>query len=635
MASSNAAIAKAKVASMEQADAQIQLVLATGAEMKARLKREQERTRMAENTVRNAWRDILRLAKTEELRAEIAIVSQSHERDVELREAAVRSALAEIESLEQQQVQAVRSHMRQLDRLFEIQSRRVSETEAEFEADLARLEREWETEKASMVAKHRALRLEVLHILRAAREEEDSRLSSMEADFQQARETVRRRALERIHTLQTEMDVVIEGLERAFEEAHARYIAATDHRTQDFKTLTAKGQRDGELKEQQRRLMKRLQQQLHYWQGKLAHSLREADEKAAVLTTQRDTLAGHLAKLKGELSSAQGQSQARLKALAIATQSAQHSLDERLALARRILGLAEAVRALEGQETRMRVGSTATMNQAMDGGMSYDGNGTGDGGMYDDAGGVNGDGQQQEQQQMWNTGGEQQQQQQQQGGAGGAASASAVAASIVRDVLTSTAIEHGITVNGDADGAAVQDALANAVAVVAPAATRCLAEGVETAEELDGFYGRMNSVLLEKVALERRRDRVQAENQELRAALRQVLSGLTLGGLGGGGAGSGTLLGPLTQRLAGTSGSGAAGSSGHGGSAKNVVADNLLKGPNPLLVVNGRTGLDPAAAATMAVIKGPRVLAQQEAVMIASNYAKLAGAGGGGRQRAR
>ena len=69
------------------------------------------------------------------------------------------------------------------------------------------------------------------------------------------RPALKRRNLEQIHVLQSEMDAVMEGLERKLEEAHLAYLTNTDHRTQDFKVLSERGQHDTQMNERQQRAL--------------------------------------------------------------------------------------------------------------------------------------------------------------------------------------------------------------------------------------------------------------------------------------------------------------------------------------------------------------------------------------------
>jgi tetratricopeptide (TPR) repeat protein len=272
------------------------------------------------------------------------------QRDLEWRNAAIEGMLNDLDDEEEHECYAIRVHSEKLDKLIALQERRIEDLRVAFVAEVRRMKEDHEMERADMIGASKALRTEILHFMRAIREDEEAKLSALEAEAAQNKEQQRRRALERIHALQTDMDSAIEILEKAFEEAHSRYLSNTDQRTQDFKTLSARGQHDTQMKERQRRAIKRLQLRLQYHQNKLAYLVREADDKNDALAVERDAIGRQLLALKVRWGQAQEVSSLRLKALAVAAKKAKAQLGEHLALASRILLAAETIRQLEPAE---------------------------------------------------------------------------------------------------------------------------------------------------------------------------------------------------------------------------------------------------------------------------------------------
>lgn len=108
---------------------------------------------------------------------------------------------------------------------------------------------------------------------------------------------------------------------------------------------------------------------------------------------------------------------------------------------------------------------------------------------------------------------------------------------------------------------AAMDAAAYAdVRAAAELESRLMRETVESGEldALELFWRRYNKALMDKLVLERRRDALRAENEQLQAVLRQCMDGT-------------------------------------------MVTDATMKASdgNPLFVVNGRTGINPAVAAAL------------------------------------
>lgn len=71
--------------------------------------------------IQNTWRKIMRLAKVESLRKDIEIVSQNHERDVDRKDAIIQMLDRDVEEAEEQYQIALRQHLRNMDRLIDLQ----------------------------------------------------------------------------------------------------------------------------------------------------------------------------------------------------------------------------------------------------------------------------------------------------------------------------------------------------------------------------------------------------------------------------------------------------------------------------------------------------------------------------------
>jgi hypothetical protein len=112
--------------------------------LRERQLREQHYAHLNNIKIHNQWRKIMRMAKVEELRREIEILSQNHEREVDRKDAIVQMLDRDLEEAEEQYGLAVRGHMMILDSLLDLQYQRMKALEAQFNADLKALEDEFE-----------------------------------------------------------------------------------------------------------------------------------------------------------------------------------------------------------------------------------------------------------------------------------------------------------------------------------------------------------------------------------------------------------------------------------------------------------------------------------------------------------
>lgn len=328
------------------------LAKAAYASLSARLEVEQKAQGQATAAIHGTWRKIMRVVKTDELKAEAQSLSAEFERDLERRDAMTVVLVQGIADADALHDSAASQHSQHVDQLMTIQRDRLATLESDYQAASEAIQRSFSNERARMTAQHSSLRFELQHTLKAAREDEAAKSSAARAEFEQLRESMKRRNLERIHILQSDMDGAIEALERAFESAHLAYLQATDARTQDFKALSERGQHDTALNDRQQRALRRLNRLLQVWRSSMAHSVRESEGRNASLQTERDTLARHLDELKASMARARESTASRLKALCVHAQEAKTVLGEQIDLAQRILVQAELMRPLETDDEK-------------------------------------------------------------------------------------------------------------------------------------------------------------------------------------------------------------------------------------------------------------------------------------------
>ena len=87
----------------------------------------------------NQWRKLMRLVKVEDLRKEIEIISQHHEREVDRKDAIIQVLDRDLEDSEEQYQMALRAHLVMVDRLIDLHNDKLGGAELEFEKDLREL----------------------------------------------------------------------------------------------------------------------------------------------------------------------------------------------------------------------------------------------------------------------------------------------------------------------------------------------------------------------------------------------------------------------------------------------------------------------------------------------------------------
>ena len=302
----------------------------------------------------NQWRKLMRLVKVEDLRKEIEIVSQNHEREVDRKDAIIQMLDRDLEDSEDQYQMALRAHLLITDKLIDLHNARLRGLEFEFEKDMQELIDEFDAERSEIVSMHARHKKELLDIMALMESEFNEQEADARQEFESLREEIKNKNQEDYNVLRFTLEGLIEELERHFDSAHANYMATTEQRTQDFKNLSIKDQQSAKTIETQMRRLQRLQDSLASWKTKLASNGRKCEERNRALKEEKDAISKHFQELKGRMNKFREREGRRLQELTINSQGSISTLREKLSKAERILKLAELTRKLETEREKVR-----------------------------------------------------------------------------------------------------------------------------------------------------------------------------------------------------------------------------------------------------------------------------------------
>jgi dynein regulatory complex subunit 2 len=478
--------------------------------LKGDLQRERGYSQTNKLKIQNNWRKIMRLAKVESLRKDIEVISQNHERDVDRKDAIVQMLDRDLEESEEQYQMALRSHLQNIDTLIDLQDARLLALENDFESDLRTLEDEFNAEREEIEKQHATEKTELLDIMAAVEADERERETETRHAHEQIREEIRNRNTEEINVLRITLESQIEELERHFESAHLNYLQNTDQRTQDFKYLTTQDQtlsKDIEIK-----LLKieRLKQSLAHWRSKISQNNRECTQRNTALKSEKDAIATHFQELKSRMNKFRVTESRRLLELTQNTRTARSQMNDNLKLARRIISLAELARNLETKREQVMPFSSNRNDTEI---------------------------------------GEQINETPEQ----------LRAAEELTELMTACTPSAGKRLNDVVETEGKEGERNSAQSFGSTSNGNSIPEW----EYLQIFFKRFNEVNLDKLTVERERDRLRRENSELQGILKQYIEGIS-------------------------------------------VNEEVLSRPNPLLVVNGRSNMrrPPVRHAAPAVLDG-------------------------------
>ena len=303
--------------------------------------------------IHSQWRKIMRQAKVDDLRSDIEILSQNHERDVDRKDAITQMLDRDLEDSEEQYQMALRGHSQIVDSLMDLQYMRMKDLHENFLQNLKVLEDEFESEFTEIANTNSRHRKEMSDMMDAMESEFAEVEAEAKHDFESQREEIKNKNSEDYNVLKISLESTIDELERHFDQAHVAYLSSTDARTESFKHLTRSDAQSARIIEKRMRRLMRLQDSLTHWRTKISSNSREWDTRNKALRSEKDIMAQHYHRLKASMDKfRQGEGQ-RLKALSLNSRQSIDELKQKVEMAERILHLAELCRKLETEAEKV------------------------------------------------------------------------------------------------------------------------------------------------------------------------------------------------------------------------------------------------------------------------------------------
>eukprot|EP00052_Salpingoeca_macrocollata_P007520 m.60516 g.60516 ORF g.60516 m.60516 type:complete len:504 (-) comp16099_c0_seq2:74-1585(-) len=321
--------------------------------LKEKLEHEEKNARINLKKLNAQWRDILRKAKSEELKKEITILAQTFERVVDHKDSVLQALLADLSEVEQQDARAARMHLRNMDRLIQLQEERMAQLQALFNTDLQEIKDEFMSERQLLLQQQEQQVGELKDVLFAMKLLYEDREADALADFNSKRDEVRAQSLDARSTLKAALEAKVAELWEQFQLAQRNYERTTEDKMSEFERLRGRDQQSAKTIDQQTRRLARIQEKIAACKHKLTATARDAEERHKTLRQEKDTAVGHVGSLKTQMARARTRDKDGLGELAVKTKRTQEVLQAKLAQAQKILKLGEIARKLETEEEKV------------------------------------------------------------------------------------------------------------------------------------------------------------------------------------------------------------------------------------------------------------------------------------------
>ena len=183
------------------------------------------------------WRKIMRITKTEQLRAELEIYAQNNHRELDSKEAFLQMLDKNLDEAEDQYNLALRNHLIQIDKLQEIRDARIAALNNEFVKAAEILYDEFSREADEIMQNHNRQTKELNDMMETVQDEEAEKTLQAKEQFQTFREETKDKATDDMETMQNEMSSKQVNLSNYLETLYQKYMNDTKDRFDKYTTL--------------------------------------------------------------------------------------------------------------------------------------------------------------------------------------------------------------------------------------------------------------------------------------------------------------------------------------------------------------------------------------------------------------
>jgi len=314
---------------------------------------EEKNTKHNMYKIQESWLKIMRSAKTKQLKKEVEIAAQNHERDVDRKDAILQMLDRDLDESEEQHQVAVRSHLQGMEQFLEIQKERMESLRKNFDEDVAALDEEFNQEQISIMEKHMSEKRELQLIIQQVEQEERQHEQTDVTEHQSQYELIRNKNIEEDHQMRSNLEEKIEQMREKCSAQSSSYKSATETNTLDYRNYLAKDAQLSKHVERKLRQVERMQASIQHWKLKIQQNKVECEERNSQLRAEKDYIAKHFQELKLKMNKFRAEGAKRLRDLIINSRNCGLALKENVELAKRILNTAKLCRKFETEREKV------------------------------------------------------------------------------------------------------------------------------------------------------------------------------------------------------------------------------------------------------------------------------------------
>jgi len=187
------------------------------------LKAESEMCKLNLAKIQHSWRKIMRESKVQQLKHEVEIMSQNHEREVDMKDAIIQMLDRDLDEAEEQYQTAHRSHLRNMDALVKLFDAKMAQLRDEFHAEQQQIIEDFTLERTTLLDRHQRLTQELSDVLDLQEEQFQAAEEDQRQEFESLCEEIKNKNMEDLNVLRMILETQIEELEEHFQNAAESY----------------------------------------------------------------------------------------------------------------------------------------------------------------------------------------------------------------------------------------------------------------------------------------------------------------------------------------------------------------------------------------------------------------------------
>lgn len=318
-----------------------------------KLHKEEKAVRLNETKLITKWRDILRNSKSEELKKDIQILSQTFGRMVDKKNALVEALVYDLEQAEKQHRHAARQHDDNLEQVCDLHRLRLVVLQDEYTKDIDILSEEFGKEKTGIVESHEDEVKRLQDVIFAMEQSFSERAQDTRQEFHSNTDEIKNRENEEKTKLRMDLEASMDGLYKKFQKALQQYSADTHDRRIDFEALKAKDEASSREIDSQMKKIQRIQEIISKNKDQMTNNAKEADYNSKTLKEELERMQVSYRQKKSQMNNHREKEYERLTRVTLLSNEAIKKLTSVKEQGDKILRAAEMCRRMETEEEKV------------------------------------------------------------------------------------------------------------------------------------------------------------------------------------------------------------------------------------------------------------------------------------------